>query len=118
MKNIVFVLSQSAVESDLNFQYARMALAVSAEAKLAMVLSDAAVGLARVDYRDQGKHTRYADQERFLVEMEVPFYVLKDDLVRDEVSDPGARAALKPHVQIISADALSELIGGADVLFN
>jgi hypothetical protein len=113
MKTVMFILSQSPGASDLNYQYARMALAICADAKPVMVLARHAVKLAAADYRDTNKHIKYGDQERFLVEMEVPFYAVEEDLARH-----GVAGAVKSHVQSISQDALAQLVRGADVVFN
>jgi sulfur relay (sulfurtransferase) DsrF/TusC family protein len=113
MKTVLFVLSQSPGASDLNYQYARMALAISADARPVVVLAARAVMLAAADYRDTNKHIKYADQERYLVEMEVPFYAVEEDLALH-----GVTGAIKPHVQAIGPDALAQLVHGADVVFN
>jgi hypothetical protein len=113
MKTVLFVLSQSPGASDLNYQYARMALAISADAKPVMVLTQRAVMLAADDYRDTNKHIKYGDQERFLVEMEVPFYAVEEDLARH-----GVTGTMKSHVRAIPQDALAQLVSGADVVFN
>ena len=114
MRNILFVVSSGPFETDVNFQSARMALALALDTEVSLVLMGPAVHLARRDCRIDNQQRDFTDQERFLVEMEIPIRVSGGDLRKFRID----REHLKDHLQVVEDDDVQRLIAEANILFE
>ncbi len=85
-KGIVFILSESPYASDRNYHLARMALAIALDAAPRLILSDDAVRLAVCSEEPPLPLNDVPGQLRLLCEMEVPVYVIQEDLERRGIS--------------------------------
>jgi sulfur relay (sulfurtransferase) DsrF/TusC family protein len=111
-KTIVFILSESPFASDRNYHVLRMALAIALDAQPRIILTGEAVQLSRPERRIHAPLPDAIGQLRLLREMEVPVYVLEEDLQERSIPPDDLCAG----VHVISRQRLAEFVGTATLV--
>jgi hypothetical protein len=98
-KNVLFILQSTAFDGDRNYQVARMALSVTMDAIPHMLFSSQALPLALTDRQTGKPLADFYGQERYLQELGIPCYVVREELSALGVTEESVR----PGVTTISA---------------
>ncbi len=114
MKKMTFIISKSPYISDINYQLMRMALSVAMDVELKIVYRGDAALLGSTFTKNAARKDDFASQEKYLVEMEVPTYVVKEDMETRRIRGED----LKKHVTIITEKKIRDFIGQSDIVFN
>ena len=98
-KNVLFILKSSAFDGDRNYQAARMAISLAMDASPHILFSGKALALAVNNKSIEKPLTDFYEQERFLQEMGIPCYVVREEIESLEPIMEGVR----PGILTISA---------------
>lgn len=79
-KNVLFIMKSSAFDGDRNFQAARMALSLALDAVPHILFSGKALALATNNKPIEKPLSDFYGQERFLQELGIPCYVVREEL--------------------------------------
>jgi hypothetical protein len=105
-KNVLFIMTSAAFDGDKNYQTARMALSLSMDANPHLLIGGNALSLTIFKGAIHKPLHDFYEQARFLVDMEIPIYVLEEDLQRNGYY----KDHLRPEIKAISSGERSSLL--------
>ena len=113
-KNVLFILKSSGFNGDRNYQMARMALSLAMDAVPHVLFSANALALAIFDGTIGKPLADFYEQERFIQELGVQCYVVRDELKAAGLPE----GKLRPGIITISSNESDLLLKRMDFLIT
>lgn len=108
-KGVLFLLSEGPYATDRNFHLARMALSIALDAKPQLVLLGDGVRLSVCAQEPSLPLNDVVSQLRLLREMEVPIYVVEEDLTEHGI----AKEEIIPGFKVLPNHRVGEVMNEA-----